>query len=45
MGAILYEAALSAQSSFPPTSSESSLSDRDLSPSESSKNKKRKRTE
>lgn len=44
MGAILYDAALAAQSSFPPSSSESSLSDMET-PASDSKNKKRKRTE
>jgi C2H2 transcription facotor len=44
MGAILYDAALAAQATFPPSSSESSLSDPDM-PSSDSKNKKRKRTE
>jgi hypothetical protein len=44
MGAILYDAAMAAQASFPPSSSESSLSDPDM-PSSDSKSKKRKRTE
>jgi len=44
MGAILYDAALNAQRGFPPSSSESSLSDMDM-PSSDSKSKKRKRTE
>lgn len=44
MGAILYDAALTASQSFPPSSSESSLSELD-SPISESKNKKRKRSD
>jgi len=44
MGAILYDAALTASQSFPPSSSESSLSEMD-SPISESKNKKRKRSD